>query len=57
MLSERITESGVGKRTHAGLTLFNAIDSSTERFLEVLCNVLVGQERSLSFMGHVVALH
>ena len=38
------------KRSHAGLTLLNVIDSSTKGFLEILSNVLVAQERSLSFM-------
>ena len=37
------------KRSHAGLTLLNVIDSSTKGFLEILSNVLVAQERSLSF--------
>ena len=36
-------------RSHAGLTLLNVIDSSTKGFLEILSNVLVAQERSLSF--------
>ena len=31
---------GVRKRSHAGLTLLNVIDSSTEGFLEILSNVL-----------------
>ena len=31
------------------LTLLNVIDSSTKGFLEILSNVLVAQERSLSF--------
>ena len=43
-----ITESGVGNRSQAGLTLLNVIDSSTKGFLEILSNVLVAQERSLS---------
>ena len=43
-LTRRITESGVGKQSHAGLTLLNVTDS----FLEILSNVLVAQERSLS---------
>ena len=45
----QITESGVGKRSNAGLTLLNVIDFSTKGFLEILSNVLVAQERSLSF--------
>ena len=48
-LTRRITESGVEKRSHTGLTLLNVIDSSTEGFLEIFSNVLVAQERSLSF--------
>ena len=48
-LTGQITESGVGKLSHAGLTLLNVIDSSTKGFLEILSNVLVAQERSLSF--------
>ena len=44
-----ITESSVGKRSHTGLTLLNVIDSSTKGFLEILSDVLVAQERSLSF--------
>ena len=48
-LTGRITESSVGKRSHAGLTLLNVIDTSTKGFLEILSNVLVAQERSLSF--------
>ena len=43
------SESGVGERSHAELTLFNVIDSSTEGFLEILSNVLVAKERSLFF--------
>ena len=42
-------QGSVGKRSHAGLTLLNVIDSSTKGFLEILSNVLVTQERSLSF--------
>ena len=45
----KITESCVGKQSHAGLTLLNVIDSSTKGFLEIFSNVLVAQERSLSF--------
>ena len=49
--TERMTtENSVGKRSHAGLTLLNAIDSPTKGFLEILSNVLVAQERSLSFV-------
>ena len=48
-LTGRITERGVGKRSHAGLTLWNDIDSSTKGFLEILSEVLVAQKRSLSF--------
>ena len=36
------------KRSQAGLTLLNIIDSSTKGFLEILSDVLVAQERSLS---------
>ena len=43
-----ITESSVGKRSQARLTLLNVIDSSTKGFLEILSNVLVAQERSPS---------
>ena len=39
---------GVGKRSHAGLILLNVIDSSTKGFLEILSDVLVAQERSLT---------
>ena len=49
-MTGRITERGVGTRSHAGLTLLSVIDSSTKGFLEILSNVLVAQERSLSFM-------
>ena len=42
-------ESGVGKRSHSGLTLLDDIDSSTKRFSEILSKVLVARERSLSF--------
>ena len=48
-IPRRVTESGVGKRSHAGLTLSNVIDSSTKGFLEILSDVLVAQDRSLSF--------
>ena len=37
------------KRSHAGLTLLNVIDFSTEGFLKIFSNVPVAQERSLSF--------
>ena len=37
------------KQSHTGLTLLNVIDSSAKGFLEILSNVLVAQERSLSF--------
>ena len=58
----RITESGVGKRSHAGLTLLGVIDSSTKIFLEILSSVLVAQGRAYRScvggrMSHVVALH
>ena len=33
---------------HVGLTLLNVIDFSAKGFLEILSNVLVAQERSLS---------
>ena len=36
-------------QSHAGLTLLNVIDSSTKGFFESLSDVLVAQERSLSF--------
>ena len=39
----------IGKRSHPGLTLLNDIDSSTKGFLEILSDVLVAQESSLSF--------
>ena len=42
-------QEGVGKRSHAGLTLLNVIDSSTKGFLDILSNVLVAQQRILSF--------
>ena len=48
-LTGQITWSCVAKRSNAGLTLLNDADSSTEGFLEILSNVLVAQERSLSF--------
>ena len=48
-LTGRITESGVGKRSHAGLTLLDDIDSSTKGFAEILSKVLVAREKSLSF--------
>ena len=48
-MAGQITESGVGKRSHTGLTLLNVIDSSTKGFLEILSNVLVAQEKRLSF--------
>ena len=41
--------SGVGKRSHAGLTLLDDIDSSTKGFAEILSKVLVAREKSLSF--------
>ena len=44
-----VTESGDGKRSHAGLTLLNDTDFSTKGFLEILPNVLVAQEKSLFF--------
>ena len=62
-LTGQTSESGVAKRAHAGLTLLNVIDSSTEGFLEILSDVPVAQEREayLSRMegqiDHVVALH
>ena len=37
------------KRSHTGLTLLNVIDSSPKGFLEILSNVPVAQERSLTF--------
>ena len=49
-LTRQITESGIGKRSHAELTLLNVIDSSTKAFLEILSDVPVAQERSLPFM-------
>ena len=49
-MTGRITESGVGKRSHAGLTLLNVIDSSTKGLMEILSYALVAQQRSLSFM-------
>ena len=42
-------ESGVGKRSHAGLTLLDDIDSSTKGFAEILSKVLVAREKSLPF--------
>ena len=33
---QTINNSGVGKRSHAGLILLNVIDSSTKGFLEIL---------------------
>ena len=42
-------ESGVGKRSHAGLTLLDDIDSSTKGFAEIFSDVLVAREKSLSF--------
>ena len=41
--------SGVGKRSHAGLTVVDEIDSSTKGFAEILSKVLVAREKSLSF--------
>ena len=37
------------ERSHAGLTLLKVIDSFTKGFLEILSDVLVAQERRLSF--------
>ena len=44
----RIIESGVGKRSHAGLTVLDDIGSSTKGFTLMLSKVLVARERSLS---------
>ena len=44
----RIIESGVGKRSHAGLTVLDDIGSSTKGFTSMLSKVLVARERSLS---------
>ena len=45
----RTTDSGVGKRSQAGLSLLRDIDSSTRGFCAILSRDLVAQERSLSF--------
>ena len=42
-LTGRITESGVGKRSHAGLILLNVIDSSNKGY-----NVLPGDPKKYS---------
>ena len=41
--------SGNGKRSQAGLSLLEDIDSSTRGFCAILSRDLVEQERSLSF--------
>ena len=48
-LNRRIIESGVGKRSHARLTVLDDIDSSTKGFIVILSKVLVARERSLYF--------
>ena len=45
----RTTDNGVGKRSQAGLSLLEDIDSSTRGFCAILSRDLVAQERSLSF--------
>ena len=45
----RTTDSGVGKRSQAGLSLLRDIDSPTRGFCAILSRDLVAQERSLSF--------
>ena len=45
----RTTDNDVGKRSQAGLSLWEDIDSSTRVFCAVLSGDLVAQERSLSF--------
>ena len=45
----RTTDSGVGKRSQAGLSLLRDIDSLTRGFCAILSRDLVAQERSLSF--------
>ena len=41
------SESGVGKRSHAGLTLLNLIDSFTKGFLESFSSPSCTRERNL----------
>ena len=48
-LTGRTTDNGVGKRSQAGLSLLEDIDSSTTGFCAILSRDLVTQERSLSF--------
>ena len=48
-LTGRTTDNGVGKRSHAGLSLLNDIDSSTRGFCAILSRDLVAHERSLPF--------
>ena len=42
-------DNGIGKRSQAGLSLLQDIDSSTRGFCAILSRDLVAQERSLSF--------
>ena len=43
------TDNGIGKWSHAGLSLFEDIASSTGRFCAILSRDWDAQERSLSF--------
>ena len=43
------TDKGVGKRSHAGLSPLNDMDSSTKGFCAILSGNLVVYERRLSF--------
>ena len=59
-MTGRIKESDAGKRSHAGLTLLNVMNSSTKGFLEIFSHVLAAQAYLSGMEGqisHVVALH
>ena len=43
------TDSGVGKRSQAGLSLLDEIDASTRRFCAILSRDLGAQEKRRSF--------
>ena len=47
-VTERTTDKGVGKWSHAGLSLSDDIDSSARGFCAILSTDLVAPERSLS---------
>ena len=49
-ITGRTTDNGVGKRSQAGLSLLEDIDSSTIGFCAILSRDLVAQERSLSLI-------